>query len=96
MKNFLAAAICLGLMSPHPTAAQSQPCFMGKLRNSSNAFISVSNGFVYLVVPGRDRVTAGQWTPLDKLQICRGKGSASLITNLTKTPPATITGLKQN
>ncbi len=95
MRKFLVAAVCVALTGIPPAAAQTPPCFMNTLQNSSGAYVTLSSGFAYLVAPGRDRVTAGQWMPLDKLQVCRAAGSASKITNLSKTPPNSITAIMQ-
>jgi hypothetical protein len=95
MKKYLLMAV-LACSVAQPALAANPACAMIKLRDSSTNFVTLLNGFVYLVYPGRDRVAASQWLPLDKLQVCRSNGSASLITNFSKTPPVTITAIRQN
>jgi hypothetical protein len=77
-------------------AVADQSCFMSKVQDSSGATLTLLNGNNYLVAPGGNRVTAGQWRPLDKVQICRGNGSNSLITNISRDPHVTITAVRRN
>ncbi len=92
MKTFL---ILAGLSLATPALAKTPGCFMNKVQNSSGATLTLSNGNIYMVTPGRDRIAVQLWAPLDKLQICRGAGSASIITNLSKPTPSSIQAFKQ-
>jgi hypothetical protein len=95
MKKLLLLMVGLTCAAMHPAVAD-QSCFMTKVQDSSGATLSLITGQGYLVTPGGDRVTAGQWRPLEKVQVCRGNGSSSVITNISHDPHETITAIKKN
>ncbi len=83
------------LQTPLRAMAATPKCVMNKVQDSSGATVTLTNGFLYMVYPGGDRVTAGLWRPLDKVQVCRGPGSQSVMTNLSQAKPTTISVLRQ-
>lgn len=89
-------AVCLVLAGLQQAAAQPAPgtCYAAKLRNSSGMFLSLSNGLRFQVLPGAGRMAVTTWLPLDRLQVCRGNGSISQITNLSRPRPSTVAGLR--
>jgi hypothetical protein len=88
--------LAIGLVFGATFPAVAQQCAMSKLQNSSGATLSLITGQGYMVNPGYDRAAVGLWAPLDKVQICRAGGSSYKLTNLSKTPPVTITVYKMN
>ena len=96
MKKLLILLAGLSFATALPAAARTPNCVMNRVRDSSGAILTLTNGFRFLVNPGRDRVTAGQWRPLETVQVCRGRGSQSVITNVSRARPTTITALRQS
>jgi len=94
MKKLLLLMIGLTTAAMHPAGAD-QSCYMTKVQNSTGATLSLITGQGYMVAPGGDRVTVGQWRPLDKVQVCRGRGSASLITNISRNPNVAIMAINR-
>ena len=78
-----------------PPAVPSSNCFMTKLSSSSGAFITLTTGLSYQVVPGAGRTMVMQWLPLDKVQVCRAGGSMYEITNLSRSKPSTVRAMRQ-
>jgi hypothetical protein len=95
MKKSLFFAIGLSLAAMQGAGAATPSCYMSKVQDSSGATLSLITGYYYLVVPGQDRVIAGQWRPLEKVEVCRAAGSNSKLTNISKTPPQSIIALRQ-
>jgi hypothetical protein len=83
------------LQAPLQAMAATPNCVMNKVQNTTGATITLSNGFIYMVYPVRDRVNASLWNPLDKVKVCRGSGSESIITNISQAKPTTISVLRQ-
>jgi hypothetical protein len=83
------------LQAPLQAMAATPNCVMNKVQNTTGATITLSNGIIYMVYPGRDRVNASLWNPLDKVKVCRGLGGESVITNISQAKPTTISVLQQ-
>ena len=95
---FLAGGAPVGLAqttSSMPPAAPSSNCYMTKMSSSSGAFITLTTGLKYQVVPGAGRAAVMQWLPLDKVQVCRTGGNMYEITNLSRAKPVTVRAMRQ-
>ena len=81
MRRYLGLAICLAMAGQRPAAAA--PCYMTQVRDSSGVILSLDTGRAYETYPGRGRVAAGLWLPLDRVQVCRYGANVDRITNLS-------------
>lgn len=88
----LLAAPALANAAP-AQAVGSQPCYISKLDDSSGMYVRLNSGLIYETYPGRDRVAASTWLPLDHIQVCLLGGVEYRLTNLSLLHPVSIRAL---